>query len=94
MSAKILQWRPKTVEPLAVRDPRLQWTMHKQQWRIDCTLDGCAADGWSVRVLLNGGWFFCCRFTSRGEAIQAVTDKYAELLAGGWAPAAIGAERQ
>ena len=85
MSANILQWRPKnTTAAPGVPAPRLLWTVHKQRWRIECILEGGVADGWNVRVLLNGQWFFCCRFTSWPEAIQAATDKYTELAAAGW----------
>ena len=94
MSVKILPWRPKAATPAAIRDPKLLWTMQKQQWRIDCLLNGSAVDGWTVQVLLNGDWFFCCRFASWNEAVQAGTDKHAELAAGGWALAAANAERQ
>ena len=65
-------------------DSRPLWTVYKQQTRIECFLQGRPADGWSIRVLLNGQWFFCCRFISWDEAIQAAGGKYAELLAGGW----------
>jgi hypothetical protein len=72
-----------------VSGPKLLWTLHKQQWRIECILESREADGWNVRVLLNGRWFFCCRFGSWNEAIQAANDKHAELEATGWSSAAI-----
>src|SRR5262249_55481292 len=40
MSADILRWRPKNTTPPHVLDPKLLWTLHKQQWRIDCILEG------------------------------------------------------
>ena len=92
MSARILGWRPKTPKAPAILDPTLLWTMHKQQWRIDCLVHGGSDEGWSVRVLLNGRWFFCCRFTTWNEAIQAVAEKRTELEASGWTPAAAAVE--
>jgi hypothetical protein len=89
MSADVLRWRPKTTTPPNMSGPKLLWTVHKQQWRIECILENQEADGWNVRVLLNGRWFFCCRFGSWNEAIQAANDKHAELEAGGWSPAAV-----
>jgi hypothetical protein len=85
----ILEWRPKSSATAASLEPTLLWTVRKQQWKIDCILQGRDLDGWSVRVLLNGQWFFCCRFTSLGDAVQSADDKYAELLNGGWAAVSI-----
>jgi hypothetical protein len=81
----ILPWRPKGHLPVAVLYPKLLWTVQKQQWQIDCILQGCDTEGWSVRVLLNGDWFFCCQFPSMKDAMEAADDKYTELLNGGWA---------
>lgn len=87
MSAKILGWRPKRPRGgTPTLDARPLWTVHKQQTQIECFLQGRSADGWNIRVLLNGQWFFCCRFTSWDEAIQTAGSKYAELRAGGWLP--------
>ena len=83
----ILAWRPRaaTVE---TPKPELLWTMVKQQWQIDCTLQNCGRHGWSVHVLLNGYSFFRCRFGSWEDAIEGAEDKFAELVRGGWTPAA------
>ena len=93
MSAKILWWHPMNPPrqdgPVAVQP---FWSVYKQQWRIDCMLQGRSADGWNVRVLLNGEWFFYCRFTSWNEAIRAISSKHAELVAAGWSPGAVAAE--
>ena len=94
MSANILRWRPHTTVPPAALAPKRLWILHKQSWRIECVLQGREPDGWSIRVLLNGDWFFCCRFTSWSEAIQTASDKYTELVTGGWAPTALSGERQ
>ena len=38
MSADVLRWRPKTTTPPNMSGPKLLWTVHKQQWRIECIL--------------------------------------------------------
>ena len=93
MAAKILWWRPTSAPPPTGSSASRQfWSLHKQQWRIDCVLQGRSAEGWDVRVLLNDQWFFNCRVASWNEAIQTVGGKYAELIAAGWLPIAAGAD--
>jgi hypothetical protein len=81
----ILAWRPKTAS-VDASEPELLWTMLKQQWQIECTLQNCGQSGWSVHVLLNGSSFFRCRFRSWEDAIEGAEDKFAELAGGGWTP--------
>jgi hypothetical protein len=81
----ILIWRPKgSAQPVA--EPELLWTMVKQQWQIDCTLQHYGRNGWSLHLLLNGYSFFQTRFRSWEDAIEGAEDKYAELVRGGWDP--------
>jgi hypothetical protein len=77
----VLPWRPRmaTLSP-----PEVVWMMRKQQWQIDCTLQDCGKQGWSVCFLLNGQWFFRSRFRSWVGAIEAAEDKYEELSESGW----------
>jgi hypothetical protein len=84
-SDNILRWRPKG-PPQPVGEPELLWTMVKQRWQIDCTLQNFGRHGWSLHVLLNGSSFFRSRFRSWEDAIEGAEDKYAELVRGGWAP--------
>ena len=89
MSANnILPWRPNLTAPPSTLDPRVLWAVRKQHCQIDCILYGRDGDGWNLRVLVNGQWFFSCRFTSWAEAARAAGDKHAELLIGGWLPSA------
>jgi hypothetical protein len=81
-----LRFQPSLIAPSAVLDPRILWTLQKQQWQIDCVLQGSDAEGWSIRVLLNGQWFFNCCFNSWNEAIEAADEKHTELVTGGWGP--------
>ena len=87
-SHNVLTWRPKT-EPVA-SEPRLLWTMHKQQWQIDCALQNCGRSGWSIQALLDGQPFFRCWFRSWTDAVECAEDKYAELVRGGWTPVQLG----
>jgi plasmid maintenance system killer protein len=80
----VLPWRPKIREAVAVSDSKVLWSVQKEQWKIECTLEGTESQGWSIRVLLNGQWFFCCQFASMADAVHAANDKYAELLNAGW----------
>ena len=94
MSAhNVLTWRPKPTEPV-LADPELLWTMLKQQWQIDCTLQNSGRNGWTVQVLLNGLMFFRGRFRSWADAIEGAEDKYAELVHGGWTPVPLSSEDQ
>jgi hypothetical protein len=81
-----LPWRPSCDRAVQARESRVLWTVQKQRWQIDCILQGCEGQGWGVNVLLNGDWFFSCRFASRAEAANAAGDKHAELLTSGWRP--------
>jgi len=85
----ILPWRPKTQVQAVFSEPELLWTMHKQQWQIDCTLQNCGRIGWSIQVLLNGQPFFSHRFRMWEDAVGGAEDKYAELVRGGWTPVAL-----
>jgi len=80
----ILPWRASIKKRPPVLEPKVLWTVQKQRWQIDCMLQGRDPEGWCLKVLLNGQWFFSCRFTSWADAIQAADDKQAELLTGGW----------
>ena len=92
MSAhNVLPWRPKSTEAVA-SEPELLWTMHKQQWQIDCTLQNLGRNGWSVRVLLNGLAFHTRRFRTWADAIEGAEDKYVELVRAGWIPVPLGTD--
>lgn len=88
----LLTWRPKTDTASLLSDPELIWTMHKSQWQIDCALQNCGPNGWSVQVLLDGQAFFRSRFKSWADAVESAEDKYAELVRGGWTPVPLCAE--
>jgi hypothetical protein len=95
MSAhNLLEWRPKTGEKAVVSDPDLLWTMLKNQWQIDCALQNCGKDGWSVQTLLDGQLFFQRRFRRWEDAVESAEDKYAELVRTGWSPVPLQAEGQ
>jgi hypothetical protein len=87
----VLNWRPK-VGAIAVADPELLWTMHKTKWQIDCALQNCGRNGWSVQLLLDGQTFFRCRFRSWEDAVESAEDKYAELVKSGWTPIPLSAD--
>jgi hypothetical protein len=87
----ILQWRPRSARHAAL-EPTLLWAVHKQLWKIECLLQASDHEAWDVRVLLNGEWFFSCRFPSLDDARRAADEKHAELLGAGWASAAATAE--
>ena len=82
----ILPWRPSLATPPSTAAPKVLWTVQKQHWQIDCVMDGRDAEGWNVRVHMNGQWFFNCRFTTWAEAARVAREKHAELLLGGWLP--------
>lgn len=94
MSAhNVLPWRPKSTEAVA-SEPELLWTMQKQRWQIDCTLQNHGRGGWSVRVLLNGLAFHSRRFRTWADAIEGAEDKYAELVHTGWTPVPLSSDDQ
>ena len=90
----LLPWRPKPNERRVLSDPELLWTMLKSQWQIDCALQNCGRDGWSVQVILDGQLFFQRRFRQWADAVESAEDKYAELVRGGWTPVPLKAVDQ
>jgi hypothetical protein len=80
----ILPFRPKQTakSPLRVNAPL--WSMRKDAAQIDCTIHDCGSYGWKAVFLINGDWFFSCRFDSWAAAIIAADKKHAELEQSGW----------
>lgn len=66
--------------------------MHKDRWQIDCALQNCGRDGWSVQMRLDGKGFFRSQFRSWEDAVEKAEDRYAELVRGGWTPVPLQAE--
>jgi hypothetical protein len=60
--------------------------MRKLGSRIDCAIHDCGAFGWKAVFLINGDWFFSCRFDTWTAAIVAADKKHAELEHSGWLP--------
>jgi hypothetical protein len=80
----ILQWRPRTVARTPPRVNAPLWSMRKQASQIDCTIHDCGVYGWKAVFLINGDWFFSCRFDTWTAAIVAADKKHAELEQSGW----------
>jgi hypothetical protein len=90
----LLSWRPKSDPKPVVLEPDLLWTMLKTQWQIDCALQNCGRDGWSLQMMLDGQLFFQRRFRQWEDAVEAAEDKYSELVCNGWAPVPLQPENR
>jgi hypothetical protein len=80
----ILLFRPKQAAKTPLRVNAPLWSMRKDAARIDCTIHDCGSYGWKAVFLINGDWFFSCRFESWAAAIIAADKKHAELEQSGW----------
>jgi hypothetical protein len=80
----VLPFRPKQAPKAPPRVNAPLWSMRKDAARIDCTIHDCGAYGWKAVFLINGDWFFSCRFDSWTAAIIAADKKHAELEHSGW----------
>jgi hypothetical protein len=60
------------------------WSMRKEASRIECAIHDCGSHGWKAVFLINGDWFFSCRFDTWTAAIVAADRRHAELEQSGW----------
>ena len=86
----VLRWRPRRPKGDTQAAEYPLWSMHKQQWRIDCQLQGGGRDHWKAVFFINGCWLFSCRFRSWALAVSAADDKHADLVASGWTAVVAG----
>jgi hypothetical protein len=87
----VLMFRPREAPKPSPRVDAPLWSMRKQASRIDCTIHDCGSYGWKAVFLINGDWFFSCRFDSWTAAIVAADKKHAELEQAGWIVEAVDA---